>query len=80
MNNGLSSIDGKRAWIVEIIRYGSPDLGVHLFGVFDDFDAIAPIMREYNYNRGGKYPAYYVTRVFINDEEVFNHKRERFDI
>lgn len=48
-------------WLVEIIRYGHPELGVSIYGVFDDYELIHPTMVEYNNFRGGKYPAYYVT-------------------
>jgi hypothetical protein len=50
-------------WLVEIIRYGNPELGVSVYGVFDCYELIHPTMTEYNQYRGGKYPAYYVTEI-----------------
>jgi hypothetical protein len=50
-------------WLVEIIRYGNPELGVSAYGVFDCYELIHPTMIEYNLFRGGKYPAYYVTEI-----------------
>lgn len=50
-------------WVVEVIRYGNPELGIHFYGVFDNYDLIYPTMKEYNNFRGGKYPAYYVTKI-----------------
>lgn len=50
-------------WLVEIIRYGNPELGVSIYGVFDDYELIRQTMKEYNIYRGGKYPAYYVTEL-----------------
>ena len=55
----------KEIYLVEIIRFGNPDLGVHTFGVFDDVERIAPAMTAYNVYRGGKYPAYYVTNMGV---------------
>jgi len=50
-------------YLVEIIRYGSPELGVSVYGVFNDYELIHSTMTEYNEYRGGKYPAYYVTPI-----------------
>jgi len=33
-------------YLVEIIRYGNPSLGVNRYGIFDDFSKIAPTMAE----------------------------------
>ena len=48
-------------YFVEVIRYGKVACGVNRYGIFDDFDKIAPTMTEYNIWRGGKYPVYFVT-------------------
>ena len=53
-------------YLVEVIRYGDPSLGVQFFGVFDDRDLIHQTLTEYNTYRGGKYPAYYVTPTQMN--------------
>jgi len=52
-----------KMWLVEIVRYGNPELGVSVYGVFDNYELIRPTMKEYNNYRGGKYPAYYVTPI-----------------
>lgn len=52
-------------WLVEIIRYGNPELGVSVYGVFDDYELIHSTMTGYNTFRGGKYPAYYVTPIGV---------------
>lgn len=59
-------------FIVEIIRYGNPDLGVH---PFENFDDIQPTMDEYNRFRGGKYPSYYVIETFDPIHVEGPHKR-----
>ena len=51
----------KMTYLVEVIRYGNPSLGVNRYGIFDDFAKIASTMASYNSYRGGKYPAYFVT-------------------
>jgi hypothetical protein len=50
-------------YLVEIIRYGNPELGVSVYGVFDNVELLHQTMKEYNQYRGGKYPAYYVTPI-----------------
>jgi hypothetical protein len=68
--------------IVEIIRYGKPDLGVQVFGVFDlPIEDILSIMREYNVFRGGKYPAIYVQEFpKINPTDLCISDRYRYDL
>ena len=71
----------KEIYLVEAIRFGNTDLGVHTFGVFDDFEKIAPIMAEYNAYRGGKYPAYFVTNVgVVNPVHLVHNKRQRYEV
>jgi hypothetical protein len=60
----------KKMWLVEIIRHGNPELGVYIYGVFDDYERIHSTMTEYNQFRGGKYPAYYVTPIGVVNPEV----------
>jgi hypothetical protein len=69
-------------YLVEIIRYGNPSLGVSIFGIFDDFEKIVPAMREYNFRRGGKYPWFFVTRLPpINPGDPdFSPERTRYDL
>jgi hypothetical protein len=70
-----------KLFLVEIIRYGNPKLGVQPFGVFDDIQNIHKTMKEYNQYRGGKYPAYYVTECSLNEEESLMHnKRTMYDL
>jgi|DEB0MinimDraft_6_1074348.scaffolds.fasta_scaffold02597_14 hypothetical protein len=68
-------------YLVEIIRYGNPSLGVHRYGVFDDFAKIAPTMAEYNSYRGGKYPAYFVTEFSeMNPSDTDFPERKRYEV
>lgn len=68
-------------YLVEAIRYGNPSLGVHRYGIFDDFSKIAPTMAEYNSYRGGKYPAYFVTEFSeMNPSDTVFPKRERYEV
>ena len=60
----------EKAYLVEVIRYGDPELGVQFFGVFTDYDSIRGIMEDYNSYRGGKYPSYYVTEITTNASEM----------
>lgn len=74
----LETYKSDMLFLVEIIRYGNPDLGVQLFGVFDNFEKIAPTMALYNSYRGGKYPSYYVTvfeGVNPTDDSLVNRVR-----
>ena len=67
-------------YFVEIIRYGNPSLGVHRYGVFDDFSKIAPTMAEYNSRRGGKYPAYFGTEFSeMNPSHTDFPERKRYE-
>lgn len=61
----------KTLYVVEIIRYGDPKLGVHLFGVFSNLKGLHERMVEYNSYRGGKYPSYRITEMFVNTEMPF---------
>jgi hypothetical protein len=64
-------------FLVEIIRYGDASLGTSIFGIFDDYDLILPTMFDYNEQRGGKYPAYYVTVLDeVNNVDCKFPKRE----
>ena len=68
-------------YLVEIIRYGNVELGVHRYGVFDDFAKIAPNMAEYNSYRGGKYPAYFVTEFSeMNPSHTAFPERKRYEV
>ena len=68
-------------YLVEIIRYGNVELGVHRYGVFDDFAKIAPAMAEYNSHRGGKYPSYFVTEFSeMNPTHTDFPKRKRYEV
>lgn len=70
-------------WLVEIIRYGDTDLGVSVYGVFDNYDLIHKTMTEYNSYRAGKYPAYYVTEIGpVNpkDDSVGSRTRHEVEI
>ena len=68
-------------YLVEIIRYGNVELGVHRYGVFDEFAKIAPTMAEYNSYRGGKYPAYFVTEFSeVNPSHTDFPKRKRYEV
>jgi len=68
-------------YVVEIIRYGSPDLGVQLFGVFDlPIDEILKRMRVYNEQRGGKYPAVYITKVSMNPSDLTGAERVEYGL
>jgi hypothetical protein len=62
-NWGVDGQKETKMWLVETIRYGKPEFGVSIFGVFDDFSLISQAMKEYNDFRGGKYPAYYITEI-----------------
>ena len=68
-------------YLVEIIRYGDPELGVHRYGLFDDFNKIKPTMAEYNCYRGGKYPAYFVTEFAeMNPAHTGFPGRKRYEV
>ena len=68
-------------YLVEVIRYGKISLGVSKFGIFDDFDKIAPAMENYNSYRGGKYPSYFVTKFEgLNPQGTDFPFRERYDL
>lgn len=68
-------------YLVEVIRYGNPSLGVNRYGVFDDFSKIAPTMAGYNSYRGGKYPAYFVTEFSeMNPTHTDFPKRNRYEV
>ena len=64
-----------KLFLVQTIRYGNDDLGVHLHGIFDETVDIHLMMSQYNSYRGGKYPAYYITELTLNEEELFDKKR-----
>lgn len=71
-------------YLVEIIRFnqdGNVELGVHRYGVFDDFAKIAPTMAEYNSYSGGKYPAYFVTEFSeMNPSHTDFPARKRYEV
>lgn len=68
----------KKVYLIEIIRYGNA--GVQTFTIADDLDKIEYEMILYNQFRGGKYPAYYVTELNMNEFDLQPKKRIRFDI
>lgn len=71
----------KELYLVEVIRFGNPDLGVNVFGVFDNFEKIAPAMAKYNSYRGGKYPEYYVTNIgVVNPTDSDFNRRHRYKV
>lgn len=70
----------KKLYLIEIVRYGDPELSVQTFTITDDFDKIEYEMILYNQFRGGKYPAYYVTELNMNEFNLQPRKRVRFDI
>jgi len=68
-------------YVVEIIRYGKPNLGLTTFGIFDNIDDIFSTLLKYNSLRAGKYPAFYVQEFkVINNEEPDFYGRIRYDI
>jgi hypothetical protein len=68
-------------YLVEIIRYGDPKLGTSIFGLFDNYELIQPTMFDYNEQRGGKYPAYYVTELDeINNTDCQFPKRTYYTL
>ena len=68
-------------YLVEIIRYGDPKLGVHKYGLFNDFSKINTTMAEYNSYRGGKYPAYFVTEFSeMNPVHTAFPERKRYEV
>jgi len=71
----------KELYLVEVVRFGNPDLGVHVFGVFDDFEKIAATMAEYNAYRGGKYPEYYITNIgVVNPTDTEFNRRHGYKV
>jgi hypothetical protein len=78
----VEPFEERELFLVEIIRYGNPSLGVSIFGIFDDLQKIIPAMREYNFRRGGKYPSIFVTRLpQINPKDPdFSPERTRYDL
>ena len=69
-----------KVYLIEIIRYGNPVLGVQTFTITDNFDKIESKMIRYNQNRGGKYPSYYVTEFNLNEFNLQQKPRTRYDI
>lgn len=67
-------------YVIEIIRYGDPKLGVYLYGVFTTLEGLHEQMVEYNKYRGGKYPSYRVTEVKLNTESPFDTKSKTINI
>jgi hypothetical protein len=67
-------------YLVEIIRYGSEELGTQIYGVFDDFEKILPEMKAYNQFRGGKYPSIFVTEVQLNPTDLKQTSRVRYNV
>lgn len=55
-------------YVVEILRYGDPALGVQVYGVFDmSREEIIAMMKEYNDYRGGKYPVIRLYNCDLNE-------------
>jgi hypothetical protein len=68
-------------YVVEIIRYGKPNLGLTTFGIFDNIDTVFSTLIKYNSLRAGKYPAFYIQEFkSINNEEPDFYGRIRYDI
>lgn len=61
-------------YVIEIIRYGNPQLGVYLYGVFSTLEGLHEQMVIYNKYRGGKYPSYRVTELMMDTESPFDTK------
>lgn len=76
----MATKENRMVYIVEIIRYGAPELGVQFFGVFDDLDVVHEKMKEYNEYRGGKYPEYYVTETPINPDKIHAGEKVRYEV
>lgn len=67
-------------YVIEILRYGSEELGKHLFGVFDDLDKSIAEAKEYNRYRGGKYPVIKVTEIELNESKPFENRPYIIDL
>lgn len=74
------SIQDSKLYIVHIIRYGSPELGVYFYGVFDSMERVHQEMRIHNNYRGGKYPEYYVTETELNPNDQMQENRVRYNV
>lgn len=73
-------MSGPKLYLIEVIRYGSVELGVHYYGITDKFEAIAEEMYIYNNYRGGKYPEYFVTEFVLNDLDLKNRVQYRYNV
>ena len=57
----------KNIYKVEILRYGSEELGYYFYGIFDDREKAIESCKEYNEYRGGKYPEILLYTIPLNE-------------
>jgi hypothetical protein len=68
----------KKVYLIQIIRYGNGS--TQTLTITDDPSKIEEEMIRYNQFRGGKYPAYYVTEINLNEFDLQLKSRTRYDI